>query len=74
MSVERKACLVGVGQSQYTRWGGIQDKSQFQVTAEAIAAAVKDAGLKASQVDGFASFADDANSAPLMAVALGVPI
>ncbi|QHE84308.1 thiolase C-terminal domain-containing protein [Hydrogenophaga sp. BPS33] len=73
MGVERKACLVGVGQSLYTRWGGIQDKSQFQITAEAIAAAVKDAGLKTAEVDGLASFADDANSAPLMAVALGVP-
>ena len=29
------ACIVGVGKTKYTRWGGIQDRSQFQVAAEA---------------------------------------
>ena len=66
-------CIVGVGQSEFTRWGGIQDRSQFQVTAEAIVAALKDAGLGAADVDGFASFSNDANDGPLMQVALGVP-
>ena len=69
----RRACIVGVGESEFTRWGGIMDRSQFQVTAEAIAAAIPDAGMTASAIDGFASFADDANNAPLMQVALGVP-
>lgn len=73
MDQERKACLVGIGQSEFTRWGGIKDRSQFQVTAQAAVAAVHDAGLKPADVDGFASFSDDANSAPLMAVALGLP-
>jgi acetyl-CoA acetyltransferase len=73
MRSERKACLVGIGQSEYTRWGGIKDRSQFQVTAQAVATAIKDAGLTAADIDGFASFSDDANAAPQMAVALGVP-
>lgn len=73
MRSERKACLVGLGQSEYTRWGGIKDRTQFQVTAQAVAAAIRDAGLRPTDIDGFASFSDDANSAPQMAVALGVP-
>ncbi|MBK0392556.1 thiolase C-terminal domain-containing protein [Ramlibacter algicola] len=69
----RKACLVGVGQSEFTRWGGIKDRSQFQITAQAIVSAIRDAGMQPADVDGLASFSDDANSAPLMAVALGLP-
>ncbi len=69
----RKACIVGIGETEYTRWGGIQDRSQFQVTGEAILTALRDAGLTPNDVDGFASFSDDANEAGLMQVALGVP-
>lgn len=68
-----KACVVGIGESEYTRWGGIQNRSQFQVTAEAILAAVKDAGLSCNDIDGFTSFSNDANEAPLMQIALGMP-
>jgi len=73
MRKERSACLVGMGQSEYTRWGGITDRSQFQVAAQAVAAAIEDAGLTAAEIDGFASFSDDANSGAQMAVALGAP-
>ena len=69
----RKACIVGIGETEYTRWGGIQDRSQFQVTGEAILAALRDANLTPADIDGFASFSDDANEAGLMQVALGVP-
>jgi acetyl-CoA acetyltransferase len=69
-----KACIVGVGASDFTRWGGITDRSQFQITAQAISAAINDAGLETAQIDGFASFSDDANLAPMMQVALGVPL
>lgn len=67
-----KACIVGIGQSEYTRWGGIQDRSQFQVTAQAVVQAARDAGIAPADLDGLASFSDDANAAPLMAVALGM--
>ncbi len=66
-------CIVGAGQSEFTRWGGIRDRSQFQITAQAILHALADAGLGARDVDGFASFSNDANEGPLMQVALGVP-
>ena len=69
-----RACsVVGIGQSEFTKWGGIQDRSQFQVTAEAILAALDDAGLDPSEVDGLTSFSNDANEGPLMQVALGMP-
>lgn len=71
---DARACVVGVGQSEFTRWGGIADRSQFQITAEAIVQAVRDAGLTISDIDGLASFSNDANEAPLMQVALGLPI
>ena len=67
------ACIVGIGQSEFTPWGGIADRSQFQITAQAILTALDDAGLTKSDVDGFASFSNDSNDAPLMQVALGVP-
>jgi acetyl-CoA acetyltransferase len=73
MSALRQTCIAGIGQSEFRRWGGIKDRSQFQVTAEAILAAVEDAGLRPEDVDGFASFANDTNEAPLMQVALGIP-
>jgi acetyl-CoA acetyltransferase len=69
----REPAIVGVGQSEFTRWGGIQDRSQFQVTAEAILAALADAGIAPAEVDGLTSFSNDSNDAPLMQVALGMP-
>lgn len=69
----RRACIVGIGQSEFTKWGGIQDRSQFQVTAEAILAACADAGIDPSEIDGLTSFSGDANEAPMMQVALGMP-
>jgi len=69
----KQACIVGIGESEYVRWGGIQDRSQFQITAEAILAALDDAGLRPEDVDGFASFSNDANEGALMQVALGIP-
>lgn len=72
-TADRRPCIVGVGQSEYTKWGGIADRSQFQVTAEAIVAAARDAGLAVAQIDGMTSFSNDGNDAPLMQVALGIP-
>ena len=38
-----------------------------------VLAALDDAGITPEEVDGFASFSNDANEAALMQVALGVP-
>jgi acetyl-CoA acetyltransferase len=68
-----ETCIAGIGQSEFKRWGGITDRSQFQVTAEAILQAIDDAGLAPEDIDGFTSFANDANEGAMMQVALGIP-
>ncbi len=73
MQGKQETFLVGVGQTEFTRHGGIMNRSQFQVAAEAILAALEDAGLSPQDVDGFASYSNDSNEAALMQVALGVP-
>jgi acetyl-CoA acetyltransferase len=73
MGSSRTPHIAGIGQSEYTRWGGIMDRSQFQVTAEAVLAALDDAGLSTDDVDGLASFSNDANEGPVMQAALGIP-
>lgn len=73
MAIEQSAYIAGVGQTEFKRHGGIMDRSQFQVAAEAVLAALADAGMTPDDVDGFASFSNDTNEAALMQVALGVP-
>ncbi len=69
----RQACLAGIGETRYTKWGGIQDSSEYQLAVEAILAAVSDAGLSVEDVDGLASFAEDRNEATFLAADLGLP-
>ena len=68
----RKACIAGVGETRYTKWGGTTDASEYQLCCEAITAAVADAGLDLADVDGFASFAADRNEPVVLAADLGV--
>jgi len=69
----RRACLVGVGETRYARWGGITDASEHALALEAILKAVADAGLAVDQVDGLTSFAGDRNDAAFLAADLGLP-
>jgi len=69
----RRACLAGVGESRYARWGGITDRSERRLALEAILAAVADAGLGIDDVDGLTSFAGDRNEPAFLAVDLGLP-
>jgi acetyl-CoA acetyltransferase len=68
----RKAHIVGVGESQYTRWGKIGDITEHALALQAIMTAVKDAGLKVTDIDGMASFAEDRNEAIFLAAELGI--
>ena len=69
----RQPCIVGLGETPYTRWGGIADRTEFQLACEAIVQASADCGLAPSMIDGFATFSDpDVNSSALQ-VALGMP-
>jgi len=69
----RTACVVGVGETPYAKWGGITDATEYQLSIQAILAALADAGLSADDVDGLASFAGDRNDATFVAADLGLP-
>ncbi len=66
-----KTAIVGIGETEYTRWGRIQ-RSEFQVCCEAIVRAVADAGLQMQDVDGFVTYSIDRNNPMAVAQALGV--
>ncbi len=69
----RRAHIVGVGETQYTKWGKIGDVTEHALACQAIKAAVADAGLTLDDVDGMASYAEDRNDAIFLAAELGIP-
>ncbi len=71
--MSRKAHIVGVGESHYTKWGKIGDITEHALAHQAIMTAVSDAGLTVDDIDGMASFAEDRNEAIFMAAELGIP-
>lgn len=68
----RSACIVGIGETEYRPWGGITDRSEFQLACQAIGAAARDAGLALSTVDGFATWADRGIEPATLQMALGM--
>lgn len=68
----RQACIVGVGETPYAKWGGITGSSEYQLAVRAVLGALDDAGIAVDEVDGLASFADDRNEATFMAADLGI--
>ena len=67
------ACIVGIGETEYRRWGGIQDRTEFQLACQAIGAAANDAGLPVKALDGFATYAELRIDASTLQLALGLP-
>jgi len=72
-AASQRACIVGIGQTDYRRWGGIQDRSQFHLACQAIMAAAADAGLPHKKIDGITSFSGDISEPALLQVSLGLP-
>lgn len=68
-----RAAIVGIGETEYRKWGQIRDRTEFHLALEAILRAVEDAGLSPHDVDGISSFSSDRNDAVLLATALGLP-
>jgi len=68
---ERETCIAGVGESRYARWGKITDSSELGLACDAVLAALADAGMPPAEVDGFASYSNDANLPAQMQLALG---
>ena len=71
-AASQRACIVGIGQTEYTRWGRIE-RSEFQLACEATMAAAADAGLALEEIDGFTSYSGDRSEAALLQTALGLP-
>lgn len=69
----RQACIVGVGETTYTRWGRMAERGEWSLACEAVLNAIADAGLEVEQIDGLASFSNDTNVPWLMQQALGLP-
>lgn len=67
------ACIVGVGETTYTRWGQLSDRGEWSLACEAVTHATADAGLTLEQIDGLASFSNDSSLPWLMQQALGLP-
>lgn len=73
MADARKACIAGIGETDYRRWGGIQDRTEFQLACEAIGTAARDAGIAVGEIDGFATYAELRIDAATLQLALGMP-
>jgi len=70
-SVRGRVAVVGVGETDYWRHGQAPEP-EFKLCLRAILAAAEDAGINPTHIDGFASYSNDRNDPPALAVALGV--
>jgi acetyl-CoA acetyltransferase len=57
-SLKNKTAVVGIGQTEFSKNSG---RSELQLASEAIRAAIDDAGLQPTDVDGLVSFTHDTN-------------
>jgi len=71
-TVKDKVAVAGIGESKYYKRGKAP-VPEFKLAVEAITKAADDAGIKVTDIDGFASYSDDRNSAVRLAAALGLP-
>jgi acetyl-CoA acetyltransferase len=68
-TLKDKAAIVGIGQTEFSKNSG---RSELQLASEAVAAAIADAGLEPSDVDGLTTFTLDTNDEIEVARAVGV--
>ncbi|HUO49869.1 MAG TPA: hypothetical protein VMU09_13650 [Acidimicrobiales bacterium] len=68
----RRAVVAGVGETRYTKWGGITDTSEYGLAVGAVLASLDDAGIDVRDVDGLCSFAGDRNESTFLAADLGI--
>lgn len=57
-SITNGAAIVGIGQTEFSKDSG---RSEIQLCAEAVRAAIGDAGLEPSDIDGCVTFTLDTN-------------
>jgi acetyl-CoA acetyltransferase len=68
-TLNNEAAIVGIGQTEFSKNSG---RSELQLTAEAIKAALDDCGLKPSDVDGMTTFTLDTTDEIEAARAVGI--
>ncbi|MGA6971574.1 MAG: hypothetical protein WBY93_08090 [Candidatus Binatus sp.] len=71
-TIKDKVAIAGIGETIYYK-RGTAPVSEFRLACEAIIKAAEDAGIKVTDIDGIASYADDRNDASRLATALGIP-
>ncbi|SFB46123.1 Acetyl-CoA acetyltransferase [Amycolatopsis marina] len=69
MTLSGQAAIAGIGATEFSKDSG---RSELRLAAEAVRAALADAGLSPSDVDGLVSFTMDANSEISVARELGI--
>ena len=68
--LDGRAAIVGIGATEFSKESG---RSELQLSAEATRAALADAGLKPTDVDGLVTFTMDTSSEIALARELGIP-
>ncbi len=68
-TLANEAAIVGIGQTEFSKNSG---RSELQLAAEAVKAALADAGLKPSDVDGMTTFTLDTSDEIEVARAVGI--
>jgi acetyl-CoA acetyltransferase len=69
--LNRTACVVGIGETAYTKRGATTER-EYVLACRAILAALSDAGIDPGEVDGLAPFADERSSPWTLASDLGL--
>ena len=67
--LQNEVAIVGIGQTEFSKASG---RSELQLAAESAKAAIDDAGLMPSDIDGMVSFTVDANDELLLMRCLGI--
>jgi acetyl-CoA acetyltransferase len=62
--------IVGIGQTEFSKCSG---RSELQLAAEAVRAAIADAGLEPADIDGTVTFVQDSNDELALMRAVGIP-
>jgi 17-hydroxy-3-oxo-4-pregnene-20-carboxyl-CoA lyase len=70
MTLSGAAAIVGIGATEFSKDSG---RSELRLAVEAVGAALADAGLSPSDVDGLVTFSMDANAEIAVARELGIP-
>ncbi len=70
MSLSGKSAIAGIGATEFSKDSG---RSELRLAAEAVRAAIADAGLQPSDVDGLATFTQDNNTEAAVAREVGIP-